>query len=78
MEIDLSSYFSATTLAPKNLCELWQDELNKMLAAPSARWSDGSWIAEDGSVWPHPPDQCPRRIGIFPTSLITAQSPTAA
>jgi superfamily II DNA or RNA helicase len=65
-------------LAPKNLCELWQDELNNMLAAPSARWSDGSWIAEDGSIWPNPPDRCPRRIGIFPTSLITARSPTPA
>lgn len=65
-------------LAPKNLCEPWQDELSNMLAAPSARWSDGSWVAEDGSVWPNPPDQCPRRIGIFPTSLITALSPAAA
>ncbi|MGD9616276.1 MAG: helicase-related protein [Alphaproteobacteria bacterium] len=65
-------------LAPKNLCELWQDELNNMLAAPSARWSSGAWIAEDGSVWPNPPERCPRRIGIFPTSLITANSPSAA
>jgi superfamily II DNA or RNA helicase len=65
-------------LAPKNLCELWQDELNIMLAAPSAHWSDGCWIAEDGSIWPNPPDRCPRRIGIFPTSLVTARSPTAS
>jgi superfamily II DNA or RNA helicase len=64
-------------LAPKNLCQQWQDELNNMLAAPSARWDRGRWIAEDGSVWPSPPDMCPRRIGIFPTSLITANSGAA-
>ena len=64
-------------LAPKNLLQQWQDELWRMLAAPTARWEDGRWIAEDGSVWPLPSTGCPRRIGLFPTSLVTAGSQTA-
>ena len=64
-------------LAPKNLLPQWQGELWQMLAAPSARWDKGRWVAEDGSVWPGPVTNCPRRIGIFPTSLITAGSDAA-
>jgi hypothetical protein len=64
-------------LAPKNLLPQWQDELRDMLAAPSARWEAGRWIAEDGSEWPGPANHCPRRVGLFPTSLITAGSEAA-
>ena len=64
-------------LAPKNLLLQWQDELQRMLAVPSARWVDNRWVTEDGVVWPAPPTACPRRIGIFPTSLVTAESETA-
>jgi PLD-like domain len=61
-------------LAPKNLLLQWQDELWRMLAVPSARWIDGFWVAEDESIWPNSPAACPRRIGIFPTGLVTAGS----
>lgn len=64
-------------LAPKNLLLQWQDELWRMLAVPSARWVDGCWVAEDEFIWPNAPTTCPRRIGIFPTSLVTAGSDTA-
>jgi superfamily II DNA or RNA helicase len=64
-------------LTPKNLLLQWQEELDRMLSVPSARWVDGKWITEDGVSWPSPPDQCPRRIGLFPTSLVTAGSDSA-
>jgi superfamily II DNA or RNA helicase len=64
-------------LAPKNLLLQWQEELLRMLAVPSARWVDNRWMTEDGVVWPSPPTACPRRIGLFPTSLVTAESETA-
>jgi superfamily II DNA or RNA helicase len=64
-------------LAPKNLLMQWQDELQRMLAVPSARWLDGRWITEDGAEWKSEPTACPRRIGLFPTSLVTAGSESA-
>jgi hypothetical protein len=64
-------------LAPKNLLLQWQEELERMLAVPTARWVDGRWVTEDGAVWPSAADACPRRIGIFPTSLVTAESDSA-
>ncbi len=75
--VALTSEKPVLILAPKNLLLQWQDELRTMLAVPSARWDRGRWITEDGAVWPAAADACPRRIGIFPTSLITAQSPAA-
>jgi superfamily II DNA or RNA helicase len=72
--IALTSNKPVLVLAPKNLLPQWQDELLDMLTAPSARWEVGHWITEDGSEWPGPADCCPRRIGLFPTSLIIAGS----
>lgn len=65
-------------LAPKNLPQQWQDELTRLLAVPPARWSAGRWITEDGAEWPRPATSCPRRIGLFPTSLVTAETADAA
>jgi hypothetical protein len=64
-------------LAPKNLLTQWQDELRRMLAVPSARWLKGRWITEDGAEWKTDSTACPRCIGLFPTSLVTAGSSTA-
>ena len=64
-------------LAPKNLLLQWQEELQRMLSVPSARWVDGRWITEDGAEWKSEPIACPRQIGLFPTSLITAGSASA-
>jgi superfamily II DNA or RNA helicase len=73
----LTSDLPVLVLAPKNLLLQWQEELDRMLAVPTARWVDGHWVTEDGVVWPWAPDACPRRIGLFPTSLVTAGSETA-
>ena len=64
-------------LAPKNLLLQWQDELRRMLGIPSARWLAGRWITEDGAEWRTDFTSCPRTIGLFPTSLVTAGSVSA-
>lgn len=59
-------------MAPKALIWQWQDELNELLAMPSAVWSGGQWIDENGigypAIGPQGIKQCPRRVGIVPTS----------
>lgn len=65
----------ALILCPKNLVTQWQDEMNRMLGIPSARW-DGQgrmWLTEAGVEYPNAIGQCPRLIGIVSSSLITAQ-----
>lgn len=73
--VALTSPKPVLVLAPKNLLPQWQGELRTMLGVPSARWEAGKWITEDAAVWPGEPDTCPRRIGLFPTSMITAGAP---
>jgi superfamily II DNA or RNA helicase len=75
--IALAAHKPVLVLAPKNLLIQWQGELRDMLAAPSARWEAGNWVTEDGAIWPGPVGKCPRKIGLFPTSLITAGSEAA-
>jgi superfamily II DNA or RNA helicase len=76
--IALTTDMPVLVLAPKNLLSQWQGELMSLLGCPSARWEQpGRWITEDGAVWPSTPETCPRRIGLFPTSLVTARSPVA-
>ena len=59
-------------LAPKALIWQWQDELNELLEMPSAVWSGKQWIDENGIGYPlagpQSIRQCPRRVGIVPTS----------
>jgi superfamily II DNA or RNA helicase len=62
-------------MAPKPLLEQWQEELIQKLAIPSARWEGGGWITERDEF--HPVLQgratnCPRKIGIVSTSVITS------
>ena len=65
-------------LAPKALVWQWQDEMDAMLGLPSAVWSDGQWVDERGighpSVDATAIRQCPRRVGIVSTGLITSGS----
>ena len=65
-------------LAPKALVWQWQDEMQAMLGLPSAVWSDGQWVDERGighpSVDATAIRQCPRRVGIVSTGLITSDS----
>ncbi len=69
----LSDWRPVLVLCPKNLTPQWQDELLKMLQLPSARWSGRGWITEAGVEHPEPLTECPRKIGIVSTSLITAK-----
>ena len=62
-------------LAPKPLLEQWQEELIQKLAIPSARWDGGGWITEREEFHPALPGKatnCPRKIGIVSTSVVTS------
>ncbi|MDW7774361.1 MAG: phospholipase D-like domain-containing protein [Desulfobulbaceae bacterium] len=62
-------------LAPKPILAQWQEELQLKLAVPSARWEDGGWLTERDEFHPALPDRltnCPRKIGIVSTSVITS------
>ena len=62
-------------IAPKTLLAQWQEELLLKLAVPSARWDSGGWLTERDEFHPALPDKatnCPRKIGIVSTSVITS------
>ena len=62
-------------MAPKPLLEQWQEELLQKLAIPSARWDSGGWITERDEYHPALPGKpvnCPRKIGIISTSVVTS------
>ena len=62
-------------LAPKPLLAQWQEELLLKLSVPSARWENGGWLTERDEFHPALPDRltnCPRKIGIVSTSVITS------
>ncbi|MCX5991388.1 MAG: phospholipase D-like domain-containing protein [Chloroflexi bacterium] len=64
-------------LAPKALVWQWRDELNDLLDMPSAVWTGKQWVDERGveypSVGPQAIRNCPRRVGIVPTSRAVFQ-----
>ena len=62
-------------VAPKPLLAQWQEELLLKLAIPSARWENGGWLTERDEFHPALPGKltnCPRKIGIVSTSVITS------
>ncbi len=62
-------------VAPKPILGQWQEELLLKLAIPSARWENGGWLTERDEFHPALPDKltnCPRKIGIVSTSVITS------
>jgi superfamily II DNA or RNA helicase len=62
-------------MAPKPLLAQWQEELFLKLAIPSARWEGGGWVTERDEFHPALPDKptnCPRKIGIVSTSVVTS------
>lgn len=63
-------------LAPKTLLAQWQNELWDLLDLPSAIWDGKRWIDEQGieypAIGPGGIRQCPRRLGIVSTGLISA------
>lgn len=62
-------------VAPKPLLAQWQEELQLKLAVPSARWDSGGWLTERDEFHPALPGKftnCPRKIGIISTSVITS------
>lgn len=68
-------------LAPKTLASQWQDELWELLSMPSAIWTGRAWIDENDVEHPaqgtHDLANCPRRVGIVSSGLVT-QSEEAA
>ena len=62
-------------IVPKTLTSQWQEELWLKLAIPSARWENGGWITERDEFHPALPGKavnCPRKIGIVSTSVVTS------
>jgi hypothetical protein len=62
-------------IAPKPILTQWQEELLLKLAVPSARWENGGWLTERDEFHPALPGRltnCPRKIGIVSTSVITS------
>ncbi|HEY3547451.1 MAG TPA: phospholipase D-like domain-containing anti-phage protein [Propionicimonas sp.] len=62
-------------LAPKTLLTQWQDELWTLLAMPSAVWTGRAWVDENDVEHPargvESLAQCPRRVGIVSSGLVT-------
>lgn len=71
----------ALVIVPKPLILQWQDELRDLLGVPSAIWTGGQWIDEQGIIYPATGPEsikkCPRRIGIMSQGLITSGSEVA-
>jgi superfamily II DNA or RNA helicase len=62
-------------MVPKPLTSQWQEELWLKLAVPSARWESGGWITERDEFHPTLPNKvvnCPRKVGIVSTSVVTS------
>jgi len=62
-------------MVPKTLTTQWQEELWLKLTVPSARWEAGGWITERDEFHPALPDKavnCPRKVGIVSTSVVTS------
>lgn len=68
-------------LAPKTLVWQWQEELRNLLDLPSAVWDGRRWVDENevdyAEVGPGGIGDCPRRIGIVSTGLVTAGTEAA-
>ena len=69
-------------LAPKPLLRQWQDEMESLLGLPSAIWTGRQWVDERGIVYPAADAEavrnCPRRVGIVSTSVITSNTEAAS
>ena len=65
-------------LAPKPLLRQWQEEMETLLGLPSAIWTGRQWVDERGIEHPGAGVEairnCPRRVGIVSTSVITSNS----
>lgn len=68
-------------LAPRPLIWQWQDELLNLLDMPSSVWDGSQWIDHNGiehpSVGAESIRDCPTRVGIVSTGLITRRSDVA-
>ncbi|HRY33035.1 MAG TPA: phospholipase D-like domain-containing protein [Bacteroidales bacterium] len=69
-------------IVPRTLLFQWQDEMNNLLAMPSAVWDGKQWNDENGvkypSIGPESISKCPRRVGIVSQGLITRKSEAAS
>lgn len=77
----LSSNKPVLVLCPKTLVWQWQDELQELLDMPSAVWTGKQWVDENEVEHPtNGPEgikNCPRRVGIVPTSRAVFGCPDA-
>jgi superfamily II DNA or RNA helicase len=68
-------------MAPKTLLGQWQGELMELLDMPSALWNGQQWVDENEieypAVGPAGIRDCPRRVGLVSTGLVTAKSECA-
>jgi superfamily II DNA or RNA helicase len=65
-------------ICPKTLVWQWQGEMRDLLAMPSAVWDGKHWVDERGIEYPTAGPEsirnCPRRVGIISSGLITRRS----
>jgi len=65
-------------ICPKTLRWQWQGEMADLLEMPSAVWNGRQWVDENGISYPvYGPEgirNCPRRVGIVSSGLITRKS----
>jgi len=68
-------------ICPKTLVWQWRDEMKDMLDMPSAVWNGRTWVNEQDLEYPYAGveaiRQCPRRVGIVSSGLISRKSEAA-
>lgn len=68
-------------ICPKTLVWQWQDEMRDLLDMPSAVWDGRRWVDERGVehavLGPEGIRQCPRRVGIVSSGLVSRRSEAA-
>ena len=58
-------------IVPKNLMEQWREELRENLSVPVSMWCSGGWEDNEGNRADLPIDQCPTRIALVSSGIIT-------
>ena len=72
--IALTSTKPILVICPKTLIAQWQTELHELLNVPCAVWNGKAWVDEHGITHPTDLRNCPRRIGIVSSGLISRGS----
>lgn len=79
--ISLTSDKPVLIICPKTLVWQWQGEMKDLLEMPSAVWNGRQWVDENGLEYPvsgvRGIRQCPRRVGVISSGLISRGSEAA-